>query len=81
MILYFEFDERRRKADVKWPKHDEPIAVHINDKELAKDLPTDLLFDVEQKKVIFTTEDAGNKRLTELQNVIARRLQEFVTKE
>jgi hypothetical protein len=81
MILYFEFDNRRRKADVKWPQHDEPIAVHINDKELAKEFPTDLLFDVEQRKVVFTTEDIHNKKLTELQNVLARRLQEFVQKE
>jgi len=81
MILYFEFEEKRRKADVKWPKDDEPIAVHLNDRELAKTLPTDLLYDVENRRVVFQIEDRDNKRLTELQEIIARRLQEFVQKD
>jgi hypothetical protein len=80
MILYFEFEDRRVKADVKWPKDDESIAVHITDKQLANALPPDLLFDVEASRVIFTIEDPANKRLIELQSVIARRLQEFVNK-
>jgi hypothetical protein len=78
MLLYFEFEERRRKADVKWPKDDEAIVVHINDNEIAADLPVDLIFDVDAGKVIFNIEDMHNKRLLDLQKVLSRRLQEFV---
>jgi hypothetical protein len=81
MLLYFEFEEKRRKADVTWPKTQGNIVVHVADKELAKDLPTDLYFEVEEgRKVVYTIEDVANKRLVELQNVISRRLQEFVNK-
>lgn len=82
MILYFEFEDRRAKADVLWPKDDEPIAVHLTDPHLRKELPTDLLFEVgDSRKVVFTIESPDDKRLIELQTVIARRLQEFVNKE
>lgn len=81
MMLYFEFEEQRRKADVIWPKNKGSIIVHVTDKELAKDLPTDLYFEVDgRNKVVFTIEDAANKRLLELQNVITRRLQELVNR-
>ena len=81
MLLYFEFEEKRRKADVLWPKNKGNIVVHVNDKELAKDLPTDLYYEVDDKnKIVFTIEDAGDKRLLELQNVLSRRLQELVNR-
>jgi hypothetical protein len=78
MLLYFEFEEKRRKADVIWPKDKGDIVVHITDKELARDLPTDLYYEMEEgNKVVFTIEDIADKRLLELQNVLARRLQEL----
>lgn len=81
MLLYFEFEEKRRKADVEWSKNRENIVVHVNDKELAKDLPTDLYYEVRNgNKVVFTIEDSSNERLSELQNVIGRRLQELENK-
>lgn len=82
MLLYFEFDEKRVQAHVDWPRDDEPIAVHLTDPKMIREFPTDLFFDVETgRKVMFTIEDKDNDRLLELQSVIARRLQEFVTKE
>lgn len=81
MMLYFEFEEKRRKADVLWPKNKGNIIVHVTDKELARDLPTDLYYEInEGNKVVFTIEDAANKRLLELQNVLSRRLQELVNR-
>jgi hypothetical protein len=81
MVLYFEFEERRVKAEVTWPKNRGTITVHITDRELVKKFPPDLLFDIEAgNKVVYTIEDPGDKRLIELQNVISRRLQEFVNK-
>jgi hypothetical protein len=79
MLMYFEYEEKRRKAEVVWPKNKGNIVVHIADKELAKDFPTDLYFEVERgNKVVFTVEDSANRRLLELQSVISRRLQELV---
>jgi len=79
MLLYFEYEEKRRKADVAWPKNDGNIVVHLADKDLAQDFPTDLYFEIERgNKVVFTPEDASNKRLLELQTIISRRLQELV---
>lgn len=81
MLLYFEFEEKRRKADVIWPQNKGNIVVHVTDKELAKDLPTDLYYEVEEgNKVVFTIEDPANKRLLELQNVLSRRLQELANR-
>ncbi|WP_147201686.1 hypothetical protein [Segetibacter aerophilus] len=81
MMLYFEFEEKRRKADVEWPKNNGNIVVHINDKELAKDLPTDLYYEVRnENKIDFIIEDSSDERLLELQNVLGRRLQELVNK-
>ena len=78
VILYFEFEEKRRKADVKWPKDDEPVVVQLTDKELSKSLPSDLYYEIDPKnKVIFTIENPDNKRLLALQKTIAKRLQEF----
>jgi hypothetical protein len=79
MLLYFEYEEKRRKAEVAWPKNHGDIVVHVTDKELAKEFPTDLHFEIESgNRVVFTAEDIANKRLLELQNVISRRLQELV---
>lgn len=81
MLLYFEFEEKRRKADVTWPKAGGCIVVHITDKELAEDLPTDLFYEMSsENKIDFTIEDRENKRLLELQRVIGRRLQELANR-
>ena len=78
MLLYFEFEEKRRKADVVWPKGNGDIIVHITDKEITNDLPADLYYEIDNaNKVVFTIEDIANKRLIELQNTIARKLQEI----
>lgn len=81
MLLYFEFEDKRRRADVTWPKSGETIVVHLNEKELINDFPSDLYFTVEDnRKVEFAIEDSSNERLLDLQNVIRRRLQEFTNK-
>jgi hypothetical protein len=81
MLLYFDFEDRRVKAEVNWPKQRGTIPVQITDPRLAREMPTDLFFEVGRgNKVVFTVENPDNKRLTELQNVIAKRLQEFVNK-
>ncbi len=78
MYVYFEYYNRRRRAEVTWPKNDETIVVRLVDAELIKDMPEDLYFEIENNnQVIYTVEDIANKRLTELQKVLARRLQEF----
>jgi len=79
MILYFEFEDKRRKAEVIWPKNNnDNIIVHITDRELSKDLPTDLYFETrEDNKTSFIVEDPTNKRLVALQEVLNRRLQEI----
>ncbi|MCW3111861.1 MAG: hypothetical protein JWR18_257 [Segetibacter sp.] len=79
MLLYFEFEDKRRKADVTWPRNGGNIIVHVTDRELAKDLPTDLYYEVRRgNKLEFTVEDSENERLLELQTVLGRRLQELV---
>ncbi|MCW3080202.1 hypothetical protein [Segetibacter sp.] len=81
MLLYFEFEDKRRKADVEWPRNKGNIVVHINDREIAAHLPTDLYYEVEDgNKVVFTIEDSSNKRLSALQSVLGKRLQELVNK-
>lgn len=81
MLLYFDFEDRRVKGEVTWPKLKEPIIVHITDARLLKQLPADLYFEVDARnKVVFTIESRDNKRLVELQNALAKRLQEFVNK-
>ena len=79
MILYFEFEGKRRKAEVTWPKNRESIVVQLTDADLAKKLPADLLFDVTDANIVsFVIEDPANKRLIQLQNILGKRLQEFV---
>ncbi len=81
MLLYFEFEDKRRKADVTWPKSGETIIVHLNEQELISDFPSDLYFTIEEnRKVEFEIEDSLNERLLDLQKVIRRRLQEFTNK-
>ena len=81
MILYFEFEERRLKAEMTWPKNRGTVTVHVTDTQLANELPPDLLFDIApENKVTYTIENPNDKRLIELQRVISRRLQELVNK-
>jgi hypothetical protein len=81
MTLYFEFEQRRVKAEVDWPKDKGAISVHLTDPELSAELAPDLLFDITAgNKVSYTIESRDDKRLIELQSVISRRLQEFVNK-
>ena len=81
MTLYFEFEDRKVTANVVWPKNDDPIVVNLTDKQMIRDFPTDLYFEVgARNKVEFIIEDKDNERLVDLQNVISRRLQEFVNK-
>ena len=81
MQLYFEFEDKRRKAFVEWPKTKGNIVVHLTDSELEAAFPTDLYYEIERgNKVTFTIEDSRDKRLTELQNILARRLQELVNR-
>ncbi|MDB5193669.1 MAG: hypothetical protein JWQ96_3232 [Segetibacter sp.] len=81
MNLYFEFEERRVTAAVDWPEDRDTIVVHVTDAVIARDLPTDLFFEIERgNKVTFVIEDLDNKRLIDLQKVISRRLQEFANK-
>ena len=68
-------------ANVTWPKGDDPIVVNLTDRQMVREFPTDLYFEVGVKnKVEFIIEDKDNERLIDLQNVISRRLQEFVNK-
>lgn len=81
MILYFEFEDRKVTAIVTWPKDDEPIIVNLTDNHLVRQFPVDLYFEVgARNRVEYLIEDKDNDRLIDLQNVISRRLQEFVNK-
>jgi hypothetical protein len=81
MLLYFEFEDKRRRAEVTWPKADESIVAHILEKELVAEFPADLYYRFDDcNKVVFDVEDRDNERLLDLQNVIRRRLQEFANK-
>ena len=81
MILYFEFEDRKVTANVIWPKKDDSIVVHLTDARMVREFPTDLHFEIEPRnKVGFIVEDKDNARLTDLQKVLSRRLQEFVNK-
>ncbi len=78
MIIYYDFEGRRMNAEVDWPNHSGSIQVQLTDKRLLKDLPADLLFDINRiNKITYTIENPANKRLTELQKVLSKRLQEF----
>lgn len=81
MLLYFEFEGKRRKADVSWSKNSHDILIQVNDKELIAELPTDLNYELrEGNKVSYILEDPANKRLIELQQVLGRRIQELVNR-
>ena len=78
MLLYFDFEDKRRKADVVWPIGDEAIVVHIADNGLTGNFPNDLYFRIDDKgKVWFDIEDKANLRLLDLQNCLRRRIQEL----
>lgn len=78
MTLYFDFEERRRMAEVTWPQHSGSIHVELTDKELLQNLPPDLIFNINNRnKVSFVEESPDNKRLIQLQKAISRRLQEL----
>lgn len=78
MTLYFDFDERRRTAEVNWPKNGGSIHVTLSDKELVKKYPPDLIFDINSKnKISFTEENPDHKKLIQLQKAIGKRLQEL----
>ena len=78
MIVYFEFEGQRRKAEVQWPQKDGNIDVQLTDAELVKRLPADLIFDINiRNRISYTIENPDNKRLLQLQKVISKRLQEF----
>ena len=78
MTLYYDFEGKRMNAEVYWPKNASTIQVQLTDNRLTRDLPDDLLFDINRiNKISYMVENPGNKRLTELQKVLAKRLQEF----
>ena len=78
MTLYYDFEGKRMNADVYWPKNASTIQVQLTDNRLSRDLPDDLLFDINRiNKISYMVENPANRRLTELQKVLAKRLQEF----
>ena len=78
MIVYYDFEGKRMNAEVSWPKGAGSIQVQLTDKRLAKDFPADLLFDISRlKRVTYMIENPDNKRLTNLQMVLGKRLQEL----
>jgi hypothetical protein len=78
MTLYFDFEERRRMAQVTWPEDYGSIHVNITDAELLKKLPPDLIFEINRRnKISFIEENPDNKRLVHLQKIISRKLQEL----
>ena len=78
MILYFDFEGIRMNADVDWPEDANTIYVTLTDKRLIRDFPPDLIYDLSRSnKITFHLENPSNKRLTELQKIIGRRLQEI----
>ena len=65
-------------AEVYWPKNASTIQVQLTDNRLTRDLPDDLLFDINRiNKISYMVENPANRRLTELQKVLGKRLQEF----
>lgn len=78
MILYYDFEGKRMNAEVYWPAKTGTVEVHLTDKRLTRDLPSDLLFEINRvNKITYTVENPSNKRLTELQMILGKRLQEF----
>lgn len=78
MTLYYDFEGKRMNAEVYWPKNASTIQVQLTDNRLTGDLPDDLLFDINRiNKISYMVENPTNRRLTELQKVLAKRLQEF----
>ena len=79
MILYYDFEGKRMHAEVDWPTAAGTITVQLTDKRL-KNFPGDLLFDVNRyNKVSYMVENASDRRLTNLQMVLWKRLQEVAS--
>ncbi len=79
MTLYFDFEDKRRTAEVTWPQGSGTIQVTLRDKELLKKLPADIIFDLNKRnKVSFIEESPDNERLIQLQEAINKKLQELV---
>lgn len=77
MVLYFDFEGKRMNAEIYWPDSAGTIQVQLTDKRL-QNFPGDLLFDINRyNKVTYTVENASDRRLTNLQMVLGKRLQEF----
>ncbi len=80
MLIYFEFEEKRRKADLHWPKSNGKIVIHLMEPEMTSYFPSDLFFSRDDYgKVVFEVEDVANNRLLDLQNSLRKRLQEIVS--
>ncbi|MES2773913.1 MAG: hypothetical protein V4722_07000 [Bacteroidota bacterium] len=78
MIFYYDFEGRRMHAKVYWPSIGNTINVDLTDTQLVKELPSDLIFEMKRgRRIGYTIESRDNKRLSELQKAIAKRLQEF----
>ena len=78
MIFYYDFEGRRMHGKVYWPTIGNTINVDLTDSELIKELPSDLIFEIKRgRRIGYTIESRGNKRFSELQRVIGKRLQEF----
>jgi|GEM_PF-1941389 len=78
MTFYYDFEDRRLHAEVYWPANARTIQVELTDSRLIKEFPGDLIFDIKcGRKISYTLENPANKRLSELQRIIGKRLQEF----
>ena len=78
MTFYYDFEDRRMHAKVYWPSKGSTIQVELSDSNLIKEFPSDLIFEMKRgRKIAYTLESLDNKRLSELQRIIGKRLQEF----
>lgn len=78
MTFYYDFEGRRMHAKVYWPVNARSIQVELTDSRLNKEFPSDLIFEMQRgRRISYTIESRDNKRLSELQRVIGKRLQEF----
>lgn len=78
MLIYFDFEGIRMNADVDWPEDATSITVNLTDPRLVREFPPDLLYDLNNgTRVTYYAENPRNRRLVELQKVIAKRLQEI----
>ncbi|MEO7310552.1 MAG: hypothetical protein ABIX01_09150 [Chitinophagaceae bacterium] len=79
MTFYYDFEDRRLHAKVYWPTRGTTISVELVDTRQIREFPSDLIFELKRgRKISYTLESKDNKRLSELQRIIGKRLQEFV---